>query len=273
MLSCRIIAIANQKGGVGKTTTTIALAGALAASGDKVLVVDVDPQSNATMACDVQYDTTKSVVPLEKALSAIVDGKTLSTDILISRPKHQLFDIIGCTPELAATEILLRTEPGGEGCLKEVLEPMLNRYGWILIDTCPSLGALTINALCAANQVLIPTTMQLWSTIGIADLIRTISKIRRKLNVKLEVAGILRTMVDERTNLNRDADALLCDFAAGMIRIFETKIPASVKVGEATIRGYALDAYSSASKVATAYARLAEEIRKGASHENGRDSI
>lgn len=258
----QIFAIANQKGGVGKTTTTLGLAGALAAKGESVLVVDADPQSNATLACDVQYDTTKSVVPLEKALSAIVDGKTLSTDILISHPKHQLFDIIGCTPALAATEILLRTEPGGEGCLKELLDPIVCLYDWTLIDNSPSLGALTINALCAANQVLIPTSMQLWSTVGIADLIRTISKIRRKLNSKLEVAGILRTMVDERTNLNRGADALLHDFADGRIRIFETKIPASVKVGEATLQGYALDAYASASKVANAYARLAEELKE-----------
>lgn len=262
MHSCGVLAIANQKGGVGKTTTTLGLAGALAAKGESVLVVDADPQGNATLACDVQYDTTKSVVPLEKALSAIVDGKTLSVDTLIARPRHQRFDIIGCTPALAATEILLRTEPGGEGCLKELLDPIVCLYDWTLIDNSPSLGALTINALCAANQVLIPTSMQLWSTVGIADLIRTISKVRRKLNANLEVAGILRTMVDERTHLHREAETMLYDFVGGKIRIFETKIPASVKVGEATIRGYALDTYASASKVANAYARLAEELKE-----------
>lgn len=262
MHSCGVLAIANQKGGVGKTTTTIALAGALAASGDKVLVVDMDPQSNATMACDMRYDIKSSIIPVEQAIHAIAEGKAVIAETLIAHPEHQKFDLLGCTPALAATEILLRTEPGGEGYLKEVLEPVIHRYDWILIDTSPSLGALTINALCAANQVLIPTSMQLWSTVGIADLIRTISKIRRKLNANLEVAGILRTMVDERTNLNRDADALLCDFADGRIRILETKIPASVKVGEATLQGYALDAYASASKVANAYARLAGELKE-----------
>lgn len=262
MLSSRIIAIANQKGGVGKTTTTIALAGALAASGDKVLVVDIDPQSNATMACDVQYDIKHPVIPVEQAIHAIAEGKAAAAETLIVHPEHQRFDLIGCTPALAATEILLRTEPGGEGCLKELLDPIVCLYDWTLIDNSPSLGALTINALCAANQVLIPTSMQLWSTVGIADLIRTISKVRRKLNANLEVAGILRTMVDERTHLHREAETMLYDFVGGKIRIFETKIPASVKVGEATIRGYALDTYASASKVANAYARLAEELKE-----------
>lgn len=262
MPDCQIIAIANQKGGVGKTTTTLGLAGALAAKGESVLVVDADPQGTLTLACGLRYDRGATLQPLEKALAGVLDDRPASPDTYVANPQHLTFSAIGCTSALAALDTAIRGEPGGETCLGEVLKSLSERYGWILIDSSPYLGALTVAALCAATDVIIPTPLEYWSIVGLSDLLRTTQKVKKKLNPDISVAGILRTMVDKRTRLSRDADAMLNDFVKGKIRIFEAEIPASVKAGEAALWGRMFDDYAPARKVAEAYAQLAHEILK-----------
>lgn len=258
----RVMAIANQKGGVGKTTTTLGLAGALAAEGERVLVVDADPQGTLTLACGLQYERGAVLKPLEKALADVVDGILVSPDTYVAHIEQQPFDAIGCTGALAALDPIIRSEPGGETYLGELLAPLRDRYGWILIDSSPYLGALTIAALCAATDVIIPTPLEYWSIVGLSDLLRTAQKVKCRLNGDLRITGILRTMVDKRTLLSRDVEAMLSDFVKGKIRIFETEIPASVKAGEAALWGRMLNAYAPAKKVAKAYAQLAREILK-----------
>ncbi len=260
MPNCQIIAIANQKGGVGKTTTTLGLAGALAAEGERVLVVDADPQGTLTLACGLQYDREAVMQPLEKALADVLDDSPSSPEKYVANPQHLPFAVIGCTGALAALDPVIRCEPGGETCLGEVLNPLRDRYRWILIDTSPYLGALTIAALCAATDIIVPTPLQYWSIVGLSDLLRIAQKVKKKLNPDIRIAGILRTMVDKRTCLSRDAEAMLRDFIKSKIRIFETEIPASVKAGEAALWGRMLDEYAPARKVAEAYAQLAQEL-------------
>lgn len=262
MPKCQIYAIANQKGGVGKTTTTLGLAGALAAKGESVLVVDADPQGTLTLACGLRYDRGVTLQPLEKALADVLDDRSASPDIYVAKPQHLTFSAIGCTGALAALDTVIRGEPGGETCLGEMLDPLRDRYRWILIDTSPYLGALTVAALCAATDVVIPTPLEYWSIVGLSDLLRTTQKVKKKLNPDISVAGILRTMVDKRTRLSRDADAMLKDFVKEKVRILGTEIPASVKAGEAALWGCMLDEYSPAKKVAEAYAQLTHEILK-----------
>lgn len=256
----QIIAIANQKGGVGKTTTTLGLAGALAAKGESVLVVDADPQGTLTLACGLRYDRGVTLQPLEKALADVLDDRSASPDIYVAKSQHLTFSAIGCTGALAALDPILRAEPGGEACLGDLLEPLSERYGWILIDSSPYLGSLTVTALCAATDVIIPTPLEYWSIVGLSDLLRTVQKVKCRLNCDLRIAGILRTMVDGRTRLSRDAEAMLNDFVKDKVRIFEAEIPASVKAGEAALWGRMLDEYAPARKVAEAYAQLAQEM-------------
>lgn len=260
MPKCQIYAIANQKGGVGKTTTTLGLAGALAAKGESVLVVDADPQGTLTLACGLRYDRGTTLKPLEKVIADVLEDRPTSLDHYVANPQHLPFAVIGCTGALAALDPVLRAEPGGESCLGDLLDSLSERYEWILIDCSPYLGALTVTALCAATDVIIPTPLEYWAIVGLSDLLRIAQKVKKKLNPDIRIAGILRTMVDNRTCLSRDADAMLNDFVKDKVRIFETKIPASVKAGEAALWGRMLDDYAPARKVAKAYAQLAQEM-------------
>ena len=207
MENCKIITIANQKGGTGKTTTACNLAHALADMGKRVLLVDFDPQSN-----------------------------------------------------LSVSEINLRDELGGEHTLSELLEPLRADYNYIIIDTNPYLGLLTINALAACDEVIIPVSPQLWSATGLTDLLQTIFKVKRKINRRIVIAGILLTICDERTRLYREAKKLLDENYGEKIRIYDTHIPNTVKVGEANYASRSIMDYEPASKAAAAYTAFAREV-------------
>jgi len=258
MEKSKIITVANQKGGTGKTTTACNLGNALADMGEKVLLVDFDPQSNLSMSFGIERPDELEM-PMHKILSLIMDGETLpdKSEYIVHGER---LDIIPCNINLSVTEINLRDELGGEHTLKELLDPLRSDYDRIIIDTNPYLGLLTINALAACDEVIIPVSPQLWSATGLTDLLQTIFKVKRKINPRINVAGILLTICDERTRLFRDAKSLLDEHYGDKIKIFNTHIPNTVKVGEANYASRSIIDYDANSKAAFAYKAFAKEV-------------
>ena len=258
MDKCKIFTIANQKGGTGKTTTACNLGNALADMGEKVLLVDFDPQSNLTMSFGIERPD-KLEVSMHDILTLIMDGEPLpnKSEYII---KGYKLDIIPCNMNLAVAEINLRDEMGGENTLSELLKPLRFDYSYIIIDTNPYLGQLTINALAACDEVIIPASPQLWSATGLTDLLQTVAKIKRKINPRITVAGILLTICDERTRLFRETKNLLDEHYGDKIKIFNTHIPNTVKVGEANYANQSILQYDPNSKAALAYSLFAMEV-------------
>lgn len=258
MTKTTIITIANQKGGTGKTTTVYNLACALSHKGKKVLLVDLDPQGNLSMCFGIEHPDQLPI-----SMCNILDA--IMTDTPLPTPEkflHQLgnIDLIPSNIELSITEINLRDEMGGEKTLTTLLTLMKGHYDYVLIDTNPSLGLLTINALVACDSVLIPVNPQLWSATGLTQLLSIIVKIKKRINPQINIKGILMTMCDPRTTLYKEAYKLVQDHYGESIRIFTSQIPLSVKVGEANFYSQSLLAYLPRSKVTTAYQDLAEEL-------------
>ncbi len=258
IMSVKIIAVANQKGGTGKTTTASNMGFALAAQGYRVLLADLDPQANLSMSFGIERPD-ELPVSMHNILSIIMDGAEMpaKSEYILRGEK---LDIIPCNINLSLTEINLRDEMGGEKTLSDLLEPLRGDYDYIIIDTNPYLGLLTINALAACDSVLIPVSPQLWSATGLTDLLQTVFKVKRKINPRIAVEGILLTMCDERTRLYRDAKALLDDFCKDRIKIFDAHIPSTVKVGEANYSSRSVMDYDAKSKAALAYSALAREV-------------
>jgi len=265
MDKCKIITIANQKGGTGKTTTACNLGNALADMGEKVLLVDFDPQSNLSMSFGIERPD-ELTVSMHDILTLIMDTDPLpeKNEYIIHGEK---IDIIPCNINLSVTEINLRTEVGGEHTLSELLEPLREDYNYIIIDTNPYLGLLTINALAACDEVIIPVSPQLWSATGLTDLLQTIFKVKRKINPRIVIAGILLTICDERTRLFRDAKNLIDEHYGDKIKIFNTHIPNTVKVGEANYSSRSILDYDANSKAAFAYTEFAREVSENANNE------
>ncbi|MFB0846539.1 ParA family protein [Paenibacillus oleatilyticus] len=253
-----IITVANQKGGTGKTTTAYNLAYALSHEGKRVLLVDFDPQGNLTLCFGIeQPDRLK--VSMFHIMNAIM------SDELLPAPDQYLhsqgnIDLTPSNIELSIIEINLRDEMGGEKTLTTLLEPMKHQYDYIIIDTNPSLGLLTINALAASDSVLIPVNPQLWSATGLTQLLNIIIKVKKRINPRITIEGILMTMCDTRTLLYKEAFRLVQDHYGESIRIFESQIPLSVKVGEANFYSQSIMEFHPKSKVALAYQGLAKEL-------------
>lgn len=262
MEKCKIIAIANQKGGTGKTTTACNMGNALALAGKRVLLVDFDPQANLTMSVGIEQPDELDM-PMHSVLGIVMDGQPLPERSAYIRQGARL-DIIPCNINLSLTEINLRDELGGERTLSDLLEPLRPSYDYIIIDTNPYLGLLTINALAACDSVIIPVSPQLWSATGLTDLLQTIFKVKRKINPRIAIEGILLTMCDERTRLFREAKALLDDFCGDKIKIFEARIPNTVKVGEANYSSASVIDFAADSKAAIAYTAFAKEVMSDA---------
>ena len=251
-----VITIANRKGGVGKTTTTLNLAYSLKELGKKVLVIDLDPQANLTRCFDV--GNTENIKNIGHLLitemeeeSYLVEDYTKSYDEI---------DIIPSSIYLSAVETQMRVETGSERILFEIVNQIKEYYEYVLIDTSPSLNILTINALCASDSVLITADTQLFAIVGISELLKTIQKIKKRVNASLTIKGILLTMCDNRTNLSKLLTQQVEEMYQGKIAVFQTKIPKTVKVGEAIYSGQSIKKYAKGSSVDIAYDNLAKEI-------------
>ncbi len=257
MTSAKIISICNQKGGVGKTTTALNLGYALSKAGKKVLLVDLDPQSNLTMCFGIdqpeELDTT-----IYHLMMSVIEEKELPDKSSYVISKNEL-DLIPCSIELSAVEVNLVNAMSREMTLKSILHNLKTDYDYIIIDCMPSLGMLTINALVACDSVLITATPQYLSAKGLELLLRTIMKVKKRINPGIEIDGILITMYTKRTLLSKEILNLINDAYGKQIRIFENKIPVSVKVGESNYNSKSIIEYQPKNNVAIAYNEFVKE--------------
>src|SRR5437588_942391 len=247
-MGARIFAIANQKGGVGKTTTAINLAACLAEAGERSLVVDLDPQANATSGLGERANGSSSI--------ALLDGAPLRE--LAKPTRFANLDLVPAKPDLAGTAAELSRRGDGERYLTEALATANGDYAFVFVDCPPSLGPLTVNALAAADRVLVPVQAEYYALEGLAQLVRSVELVRSRLNPRLAVSGVLLTMVDRRTRLAADvAEEVRRHFGP---LVFRTSVPRSVRVAEAPSHGLPLTAYARRSPGAEAYWKVAMEL-------------
>ena len=256
-----IITVANRKGGVGKTTTTLNLAYSLKELGKKLLVIDLDPQANLTRCFGIENTNELTDTIGHLLMEELEEEENYSAKEYIL--SYDGIDFIPSSIYLSVTETQMKSETGSERILSSILEPLRDRYDYILIDTSPSLNILTINALCATDTVLITADTQMFAMFGIDELLKTIKKIKKRVNLKLSVRGILLTMCDNRTNLSKLISEQVEETYGKKITVFQTKIPKTVKVGEAIYSGQSIKKYAKGSSVDIAYDHLAKEICHG----------
>ena len=255
----RVIALANQKGGVGKTTTAINLAASLAAAERRVLAVDADPQGNLTSGLG-----RKASGPRPGVYDAIIDGLPLEAVVLPTDLPH--LDLAPSDRNLTGAEVELVPLLAREFRLREALAPVVNRFDYVFVDCPPSLGLLTVNALAAADSLLVPLQCEYFALEGISELMNTLKRVQRALNPRLEIEGVLLTMVDERTNLTQQVMSEIRNYFKD--KVFQVVVPRSVRLGEAPSFGKPILLYDIRSKGAEAYLDLAKELmaheKKGA---------
>jgi chromosome partitioning protein len=267
MEDCKVIAITNQKGGVGKTTTAVNLGVGLARTGKKVLLVDADPQGSLTVSLGVKMPD-ELPISIATLMQDIIEDKNIPEDYGIIHHAEGV-DLLPSNIELSAFEVGLINVMSREYVLRDAIEPLKQKYDHILIDCMPSLGMMTINALVAADSVMIPSQANYLSTKGLYLLMRSITKVKRQINPKLRIDGVLLTMVDSRTN---NAKTIINSLrqTGDNLRIFDTEIPFSVRAAETSIEGKSIFAYDGNGKVAGAYEQLTKEVLDNEQRQNNR---
>ena len=254
----RVIALANQKGGTGKTTTTVNLGIGLARLGKKVLLIDADPQGDLT-TCLGWQDQDSLPTTLATVMEKVIRDEPFTTDEGILHHSEGV-DLMPGNIELSGLEVSLVNVMSRELVLRTYIEQQKERYDYILIDCMPSLGMITINAFASADSILIPVQAAYLPVKGLEQLIKTIGKVKRQINPKLEIEGILLTMVDNRTNYAKDISALVVENYGSKVRIFENSIPMSVRAAEISAEGVSIYEHDPNGKVASAYQSLTEEV-------------
>ena len=260
----KVIAIANQKGGVGKTSTTVNLGAGLVRQGYDVLLVDLDSQANLTMALGFQNPDDMVFTISNMMHKAVKEEQIDPAEGVLTTAEG--IDLMPSNVQLSGLELSLINEYGREVVLKQYIDEVRLNYDFILIDCAPSLSVLTVNALVASDSVLIPTQPQYFSMAGIQMFYETFCKIRKKMNPSLSIEGVLVTMMDKRPNFTKDLVAQLRESYGDVFKVFETEIPTSIRMSESNARGKSIFAFDPKGKVAAAYEKLTQEVI-----ENGRE--
>ena len=270
MSKCKVIAIANQKGGVGKTTTTVNLGAGLVRNGKKVLLIDFDPQGDLTTSLGFKNPDNMDIT-IKSMLEKIINEIPFDKDEAIITNNENI-KVVPANIELGALETGLVSEINREYVLSKYIDKIKDDYDYILIDCNPSLGLLTINALAASDSVIIPVQAQYLPLKGMTQLVQTIDKVRAVINPKLKIDGVLLTIADMQTRLARaTVDALKSNYG-NILNIYKTVIPVGTKVAECTTEGKSIYAYDKSSKPAIAYEDFLKEVLKDSERLKNRDT-
>ncbi len=258
MSKATVMAVVNQKGGTGKTTTCENLGIGLAREGKRVLLVDTDPQGSLTIALgNARPDDLQ--VTLTDLMEKVMQEKTIAPGEGILTHEEGV-DLVPANITLSGLEVAMVNAMSRETILKQYLETVKGRYDFILLDCMPSLGMLTVNALAASDQVLIPVQANYLSAKGLEQLLQTVNKVKRQINPKLKIEGILLTMVDARTTYAKEISALIRDTYGGRLKVYDTDIPRSVRAAEISAEGVSIFEHDPGGKVAEAYKTLTKEV-------------